>query len=190
MSADARSGKGSDAGRMRLSVVARQGRGAGAPSVAISPSLTPRWQSGRHPGPGRGCPPVIEATDVGDPMAPYGQDLPALDRSSSPASGRGASDFQPTRRVPAPAITSVTTAPAPAARALAHHAMTWSLSRQSASSGPSGAPQRALRSSRLLMASRSPDSRANLTRSVSAADSQKIPRWPLYVTRFRRRAGP
>jgi hypothetical protein len=69
--------------------VARQGRGDGAPSVAISPSLTPRWQSGRHPGPGRGCPPVVEATDVGDPIAPHGQDLPALDRSSSLASGHG-----------------------------------------------------------------------------------------------------
>jgi hypothetical protein len=48
----------------------------------------------------RGCPPVIEATDVGDPMAPYGQDLPALDRSSSLASGRRAGDFQPDQKSP------------------------------------------------------------------------------------------
>ena len=140
-----------------------------APALVISPSLTPGWRSDRHTGPGRGCLPVVEAADVGDPIAPHGQDLRALGRSARLASGRRAGDFQPHQKCPGAgghlrdhgSCTGGSRAGPPRDDLVAV--------RHSASLGPSGAPQRAPGSSRSLMASRSPDSKANLTRSVSAA---------------------
>jgi hypothetical protein len=91
-------------------------------------------RSGGHAGTGDRCGPVVEAADVDDPIAPQGQDLPALRRSACLASRRRAGDLKPPPEVsPVPAVTSVTTARAPAARALAHHATTWSRFWQSAS---------------------------------------------------------
>ena len=48
----------------------------------------------------RGGRPVIEATDVSDPAAPQGQDLPALRRSACLASRRRASDLEPHEKRP------------------------------------------------------------------------------------------
>jgi hypothetical protein len=81
-------------------------------------------RSGGHASTGRGCRPVVEAADVDDPIVPHGQDLPTLRRPARLVGCRCAGDFKPTRSVPAPAVTSVTTARAPVARALAHHATT------------------------------------------------------------------
>ena len=90
----------SEARRMRA-VVRDSGRpGDDAPALVISPNLTPGWRSGLHTSPGRGCFPVVEAGDVGDPIAPHGQDLPALCRSPRLASGRRAGDVQPHQECP------------------------------------------------------------------------------------------
>ena len=55
-------------------------------------------RSGRHAGLGGGRRHVIEATDVGEPIAPYGQDLPAPGRIACLASGRRAGDFKPDQK--------------------------------------------------------------------------------------------
>lgn len=81
-------------------------------------------RSGRHAGTGRSFGPVAEAADVGDAAAAHGEDLPAPGRPAFLASGRRAGDLQPHQKRPGPAVTSVTTARAPTARALAHQAMT------------------------------------------------------------------
>jgi hypothetical protein len=153
-------------------VVRDNGRpGDDARALVISPSLTPGWRSGRHTGPGRSSLPVIEAADAGDPIAPHGQDLPALGRSARLASGRRAGDFQPHQECPG------------AGGHLRDHGSCTGGSRAGpprddrvavAAVGVVGTLRRAQRapgSSRSLMASRSPDSKANLTRSVSAAGS-------------------
>jgi hypothetical protein len=111
------------------------------------------------------------STPAGDFGAARRHDPERAARTSSGKPQPGGRSALHLHHWPAGAVTSVTTARAPAARALAHHAMTWSRLWQSASLGPSGAPQRVPGSSRSLMASRSPDSKANLTRSVSAAGS-------------------
>jgi hypothetical protein len=56
--------------------------------------------SGRHPGTGRGCRPVVEATDVGDAIAPQGEDLPALGYAARLASGGRAGDLKPDEKCP------------------------------------------------------------------------------------------
>jgi hypothetical protein len=139
-----------DVGNIRVSAsgeglpaVARQNRELRRPNADRQPEPDARWRSGRHAGPGRSCLPVVEAADVSNPAAPHGQHLPAPHRPPASRAAGVPVTSSPTSSAPSPTVTSVATARAPAARAPAHHAMTWSRLRQSASAGPSGAPQRA-----------------------------------------------
>src|SRR5580704_866496 len=154
----------------------RLGLGAGWPRNISRIGLHGRHdrrpvRSGGHASTGRGGRTVVEAADVGDPIAPQGQDLPALYRCARLASRRRAGDFQPYQKCPRPG------------RYLGDHRTCAGGSRAGPPrddlvavlavgfAGPSAAPQRAPGSSRSLMASRSLDSRASLTRSVSSAAS-------------------
>ena len=149
----------------RVRVSRRPGDDASAwPSTRARPGLS----SAGHAGAGRGCRPVVEAADVGDAIAPHGEDLPT---PACLASGRRAGDFKSDQKCPG------------AGGHLSDHRSRTGGSRpgpphddlvavaQSESLGPSGAPQRAPGSSRSLMASRSQDSRADLTRPASTAES-------------------
>jgi len=61
---------------------------------SVNPGPARGWGSVGHAGPGRGCCPVVEAADVGDAIAPNGEDLPAPDCSACLVSSGRAGDFK------------------------------------------------------------------------------------------------
>ncbi len=126
--------------RLRAAVRVSGRPGDDAPDLAIGLRLTPGCaQAGT---------PARAAASVRSPKPRMSVMRPPLtvrtcQRRAVPPASRAAGvpeTSSPTRSVPGPAVTSVTTARARAARALAHQAVTWPRSRQSASPGPSGAP--------------------------------------------------
>ena len=141
------------------------------PPRAERPCVYAGLRSGRYAGTGRSFGPVAEAADVGDAAAAHGEDLPAPGRPAFLASGRCAGDLQPHQKRPGPgghlrdhcprADRSRAGPPGDDLIAVAAVGIAGTLRRA----------QRAPGSSRSLTASRSPDSRADLTRPASAAGS-------------------